>query len=216
MVEVAEKKIKVVVGDDHEIFLLGLSSLLKNSNNFDVVGKAIESEHIISLVRLHNPEILIIDFLIPGTNGIDLALKAKAHSIMLKTIVISNIMDESIVQQCKRSGIDGFVFKSEPKERLLEAINVILKNQTFYPSQSRSRLEIEKIKGSKQNPFHKLSPKELEFITYFTNGLTYSEIADKMEISDRTVNTHRVNVTRKLGKLTLGELINMARAWGIN
>ena len=214
--QVAEKKLKVIVGDDHEIFLLGLSSLLKSTNHLEVVGKAIEPEQIISLVRLQNPDILIIDFLIPGTNGIDLALKAKAICPMLKTIVISNIMDESIVQQCKKSGIDGFIFKSEPKERLLEAIDVILGGEIFYPSQSRSRLEIEKIKGSKQNPFHKLSPKELEFITYFTNGLTYAEIANKMEISDRTVNTHRVNVTRKLGKLTLGELINMARAWGIS
>lgn len=215
MMEVAEKKLKVVVGDDHEIFLLGLNSLFKSSKNLEVVGKGVEPEQILSLVKTNNPDILVIDFLIPGTNGIDLALKAKAGSPMLKIVVISNIMDESIVQQCKRSGIDGFVFKSEPKEKLLEAIETILAGGTFYPSQSKSRLEIEKIKSAKQNPFHKLSPKELEFITYFTNGLTYAEIAEKMEISDRTVNTHRVNVTRKLGKLTLGELINMARAWGI-
>jgi len=216
MVEVAEKKIKIIIADDHEIFLLGLSSFLKNSTNIDIVGKTIDGDQILHLIETQKPDLLILDFLIPGTNGIDLILNAKSIYPKLKTIIISNITDEKIVNQCKKSGIDGYVFKSEPKENLLQAIEEIMQGGVYFVTGNKMKNDANKIKVSKNNPFHKLSPKELEFIGYFTNGLTYAEIAQKMDISDRTVNTHRVNVTRKLGKLTLGELINLARTWGIN
>lgn len=213
--EVAEKKIKVLIADDHEIFLLGLSSLIKQNQNFDLVGKILEPNEILSIIELKKPDILIIDFLMPGTNGMDIIVKAKAKIPNLKTIIISNISDAKVIQLCKDSGIDGFVAKHEPKEILIQAIDTVMKGGFYFTHKADSMPDYEKIRNSKLNPFHRLSPKELEFISYFTNGLTYTEIAEKMDISDRTVNTHRVNVTRKLGKLTLGELINLARTWGV-
>ena len=213
--EVAEKKVKVLIADDHEIFLLGLAYLLKQNQIFELVGKILEPNEILTMVELKKPDLLIIDFLMPGTNGLDIIVKAKSKIPNLKTIIISNISDEKVIQLCKDSGIDGFVAKYEPKDILLNAIETVIKGGTYFTKKIGNMPDFEKIRNSKMNPFHRLSPKELEFISYFTNGLTYTEIAEKMDISDRTVNTHRVNVTRKLGKLTLGELINLAKTWGI-
>jgi len=214
--EVAEKKIKVLIADDHEIFLLGLNSLFKKNENYEVVGVVSDAQDIFSVVEKTKPDLLIIDFLMPGANGIDVVQMLKAKISGLKSILISNIEDKSIINLCREVGIDGFVSKTEPKENLLNAIESVLRGEKYFFERAEAKLDFDKIRSSIQNPFHKLSPKELEFISYFTNGLTYTEIAQKMDISDRTVNTHRVNVTRKLGKLTLGQLINLARAWGLS
>lgn len=214
--EVSQKKIKVLIVDDHEIFLIGLNSLFQNQERFEVVGRVSDTGEIFSIFEQTRPDLLIIDFLMPGANGIDLIQMLKAKFSGIKSIVISNIEDKNIIKLCKDVGIDGFISKSDPKEKMWDAIETVLRGETYFLTRSEARLDFDKIRSSIQNPFHKLSPKELEFISHFTNGLTYTEIAKKMDISDRTVNTHRVNVTRKLGKLTLGQLINLARAWGLS
>ncbi|NBU98748.1 MAG: DNA-binding response regulator, partial [Spirochaetia bacterium] len=75
--EVAEKKIKVLIADDHEIFLLGLGYLLKQNQKFDLVGKILEPNEILTMIEFKKPDLLIIDFLMPGTNGMDIIVKAK-------------------------------------------------------------------------------------------------------------------------------------------
>jgi DNA-binding NarL/FixJ family response regulator len=213
--ETAVSKIRIIIADDHEIFLLGLNSLIKRQEKFEIVGRATNGNALIELVEKKKPDILIIDFLMPGINGLDAIMKIKAKNDTLKTVIISNSDDEKIKKLCESSGVDAFISKSKPREDFLNIIDLVLQGKKYYSFNEEKTLDFNNIKHSVSNPFHKLSNRELEFIKFFTLGYTYSEISERMNISDRTVNTHRVNVTRKLGKLTLGELINLARSWGV-
>jgi DNA-binding NarL/FixJ family response regulator len=101
--EVAEKKIKVIIADDHEIFLMGLNSLFKKNEKYEVVGVVSDAQDIFSVVEKTKPDLLIIDFLMPGANGIDVIQMLKAKTSGLKSILISNIEDRSIIKIRQRN-----------------------------------------------------------------------------------------------------------------
>ncbi|MCB1142692.1 MAG: response regulator transcription factor [Leptospiraceae bacterium] len=208
-------KIRVVIADDHEIYLLGLNSLLKRQEKYEIVGRATNGSGLIELVDKKNPDLVVFDFLMPGMNGLDAIMKIKAKYSNIKSVIISNTEDNNIKKLCESAGIDAFVSKTKTREEFLGILEQVMAGKKYYTSNENVRIDYNNIKHSENNPFHKLSNRELEFIKYFTQGYTYTQISQKMNISDRTVNTHRVNVTRKLGKLTLGELINLSRVWGV-
>ncbi|MCB1190102.1 MAG: response regulator transcription factor [Leptospiraceae bacterium] len=205
----------VYIIDDHEIFLVGLRATIENSGLNVVVRTFVIPEELYRSMQEEEPDIIIADLILSISTGLEVILRARALLKNVKAILISSTKEDRIKEMCQKSEIQGYIYKSESEKDILSAIQTVLEGGEYYSEESGTE-DIEVVKSyDKINPFSKLTKRELEVVVYLSKGMSYSEIAKQMNISSKTVNTHRVNITEKLGKMSLQHLIMKANIWGI-
>lgn len=209
-----EEAKKIIIADDHEIFRLGLKVAIEKSPNWKVVGEATSGEEMLKMVEKEDCSIIVVDFVLPGINGIQTIIKAKEYKPELKSIIISSSHDPRLIEKSKESGVNGYVFKTEVRDSIVSAIETVFSGENYFskteetPEQTKKNLDA-------PNPFKRLSPKELEVLKLTVKGCSQKETAERLGISIRTVETHRRNITEKVGKVSIPELVRLAYIWNI-
>ncbi len=207
------KKTKILFCDDHPVFRLGLKSLFEAKGAFakdaengrDAVKKAV----------LHEPDLVVMDYMIPGMNGLDAigAIRDRMANkgLNISYVLLTNIYDQNLVKKCRELNLNGYLSKSESLENICTALTRIQAGEQLF---IEPRPHVKEMADTK-NPFHALTKREFEVVTELVAGKTMGKIADGLCISVRTVGKHRENISRKLGIMSLPELTKKAFIWGL-
>jgi DNA-binding NarL/FixJ family response regulator len=205
------KIIRVLIADDHQMFLDGLKALLKREKNIHVIGEVSNGTQALEFIKKNTPDLLITDISMPGMSGVELTREVKHRYPEVKVLVLTMYNDKEIVGEILMSEAEGYILKNTGRQELSNAINRIIDNSTYY---SNEVLNIMMTRMKKQKSIEKntalLTPREIEIIKLIMEELSSEEIADKLFISKRTVDTHRKNIIQKTNTKTLVGLLKFA------
>lgn len=207
---------KVLIADDHKLFSEGLASLVQQIEGCEVVGIASHGQEALDLLKITNVDLLITDIHMPGMDGLELIRRVKEQHPNVKILVISMYYDPSVVEEVFEADAEGYILKDADISELIKAIHRILDNSTFYSNTVlEAMLKHTRQQKKKQVSELELSQREKEILRYIMQELSSEEIAQKLFISKRTVDTHRKNILQKTQVKTLVGLIKYAYEHGI-
>lgn len=184
-------KIGIFVVDDHYMVIEGIRSLLQNEKTVDWMGHATNAESCLSFLKLHEPDVILMDVNLPDKSGIDLCKEVKQLYPAMAILGLSTFNQQAIIKNMIDNGALGYVLKNATKEELMEAINSVLKGKVYYSFEVLSSL-----RKPEPNQFL-ITRREKEVLLLIAEGLTNAEIAEKLFISVPTVNTHRKSLLEK-------------------
>ena len=213
------KEIRIVLADDHQIVRQGLQSLLNAETDMRVIGQAATGLEAVELTDQLRPDILVTDLMMPELNGLEVTRQALQRSPGTRVIVLSMHANEAYVLQAMRNGALGYVLKDSSLEELVLAVRTVLREDRYLSeaiSDDMLQLYQQKERQSAlDDPYETLTNREREILQMVVEGLSSSQIADRLVISTRTVETHRANLMRKLNLNSQAELIRFAIRKGI-
>jgi len=207
---------KVLIVDDHPIVRDGLVTLINHESDLEVCGEAEEPQQALKAISELEPDVIIVDITLKGSNGIELTRSIKERSPGLPVIVLS-IHDESIyAERALRAGARGYLMKEVVSERIITAIRTVLSGE-IYVSNAISKRMLRKLAGGKADtistPMDSLSDRELEVFRLIGQGCKVSKIAQRMHLSVKTVETYRARIKEKLSLADADELLHYAIQW---
>lgn len=201
--------------DDHQFVRIGVATTLRNTKHTITISVATADELFNALLQGSPCDILLLDILLPGMNGIEVAKRMRSEYPKIKIIVLSVDSREYTLIQLLQIGIDGFVSKRGTQDEVVRAIDYVEKGVPFYGRDIAILIrDISDAKLNKQNTAA-LTKRELEIIQACCDGLLGKEIAEKLNISLRAVNSHKTNIFNKLGISSSVELVRFAIEHGI-
>jgi DNA-binding NarL/FixJ family response regulator len=207
-----------MLADDHQVVLEGLKALLANEPDLQVIGEANDGLSVLPLVEKLQPEVLVLDLMMPGLNGLEVTRQLHQKCPNTRVIVLSMHANEAYVVEALRNGASGYVLKQAQGKVLVEAIRTVLTGKRYLSEplseEQLSRFE-QKMTGAALDPYETLSSREREVLQLAAEGLTNAEIGKKLDIGKRTVETHRANLIRKLGLKSHAELVRYAVKRGL-
>jgi two-component system, NarL family, response regulator NreC len=208
---------RVLIADDHAIVRAGLRALLVEAAAFDLVGEAVGGYEAIELVEKTSPDVLILDLSMPDLDGISVTRKIKPQFPDLKILILTLHEDEALLKEAIKAGAAGYILKRAAEAELISAIRVILRGDLYVdPSMVRSLIEATPQSQVGQEYFDEpLTPRETEVLRLIVGGYTNRQIGQELNISIRTVEGHRSNISDKLGLHSRVELVRYARQHGL-
>lgn len=210
--------ITIVLADDHHVVRQGLRTLLESEPDFTVIGETGDGLKVIDLVDSLQPDVLIVDLMMPGLNGLDITRQVKQHSPQMQVVILSMYANEAYVLAALRNGATGYVLKDSSPTALVQAVRQAMVGWRYLsPPLSEQKLQAyaQQVREATLDPYDTLTTREREVLHLTAEGYTNPEIARRLSISPRTVETHRRNFMRKLDLHTQTELIRYALRRGI-
>jgi two-component system nitrate/nitrite response regulator NarL len=204
----SDRRIKVILVDDHHIVLDGLESLLQQEPEFQVLASLHSGEEVLEMLKTQQPNILLTDFSLPGISGVDFVRQVKKLYPQIKIIVLSMHDEGHIIKSVLKEGVDGYLLKNIQHSELKSAIRHVSQGLP-YVSPEVTRLLMDEMNKPKDEP-ELLTERELDVLRLIAKEFSNKEIADKLFISERTVETHRKNIFRKTKTSSLVGLIKFA------
>jgi len=205
-------KIRLFIVDDHQMMIDGIVSLLKGEKKIEIIGTALNGVETLKKIEKNFPDILLTDISMPEMGGIELCRELKQKFPTLKVLILTMYNDREIINEILLAGANGYILKNTGKHELLEAIETLNQNNEYYSSEVVNAL-IENVKSpikEKQINSSDLTEREIEIVRLIVKELSSAEIAEKLFISLRTVETHRKNILRKTGVKNIVGLIKYA------
>jgi DNA-binding NarL/FixJ family response regulator len=213
MVPVRETKTySVVIADDLTLVREGLAALCQRQAHFNVIGQCSEGAAALRMIEAQRPDIAVLDLNLPDLFTLEIVRRVKAANLSTKIVVLSTRKDRKTVVEALRGGVNAFLLKSAPAHELLEAFEQVLDGGIYVSPQ----LELSKIFGSGQksggseDPIEQLSSREHQVFTLLVEGVRAKEIAARLELSPKTVDTYRASLMRKLDIHDVAGLVKFA------
>jgi two-component system, NarL family, nitrate/nitrite response regulator NarL len=203
------KPISIYIADDHTLMLDGLGTLVESIPELNLLGKFSSGKMMLAAFEQaqEKPQVILIDIEMPELDGIETTRQIRKLSLTVKIIALTMHHESHFISKMIAAGANGYVLKNVDREIFLSAIQKALKSADFF---------VEGVSyQSGSNVAHGLSQREAEILKEIVKGKTNKEIGDQFFISDRTVDTHRTNIKRKLKLNTLAQLIDYAKNHGI-
>ncbi|OIO89627.1 MAG: DNA-binding response regulator [Anaerolineae bacterium CG2_30_64_16] len=213
------QRIHVLLADDHAVLRAGLRALLSNQPNIEVVAEAGDGYEAVRLAETLAPDIVLMDISMPGMDGLAATRLMRQRCPNARVIVLTMHEEESFLRQVLAAGGAGYVLKKAAEGELLAAIRVVHRGEAFVdPAMTRTMIE-GYLGGEAPAPNTpngvELSPRETEVITLIAQGYTNQQIAARLVISVKTVETHKANIMQKLGAKSRVELVRYALETGL-
>ncbi len=207
---------KVLIVDDHPFLRMGLARALGQEPGLSVCGEAGSAEEALELVKKLRPDVVITDLSLPKMSGLDLVKELASSQPDLPVIVLSMHEEEIYAERCLRAGSRGYVMKSEGPAKLAHAIRHVLDGGTYTSEKVLARI-LKSMSGRReiemQTPVGLLSDREFEIFQLFGKGLSTQKVAQRLQVSPKTVETHRMHIKKKLGIKSAPELVAHAAHW---
>lgn len=194
------RKIKIMIADDHPAFRDGLSRLLQEENDLEVVGTPGDGQEAVDLAFKLKPNVIIMDISMPKMNGIEAAKQIKTNIPETAILMVSAYSYQSYVMASLNAGAAGYLLKNSPLQELKKAIRLIFSGEGVFDMKVTGHLlrKLAAEKTEKHQDAEGLHARELEILTSTAKGMSNKEIASQLNISERTVQTHLVNIFRKM------------------
>lgn len=213
------KKIKLFLIDDHKLFIKGIISIFEENSEIEVIGHAYSAKQYLNEPPVTEPDVILMDINMPDMTGIELTRLIKEENPKAKILALSMFEDILYIQKMIQSGANGYVLKSADMQVLIDAIKTVANGGKFWDDEIRNTIlekvgaiDSEEFKDMNQN---KLSKRELEILNLITKELSNSQIAEKLFISELTVETHRKNIMAKTKTRNAAGLVKFAIREGL-
>ncbi len=199
--------VKVFIVDDHEIFRNGLKMVFNRCDDIEVVGEAESGEEFIEKINNAGFDVVLMDIKMNGMNGIETTKKALDKNPDLKILVLSTFGEEEFLEQILQAGAKGFILKNVLKEVLFNAIKTVHSGQNYFSPELLPYFTKRFTNNGDTQDIVPLTERELEVLTLIGKGYSNDEIAEKLFISKRTVDTHKNNLISKTGSKNIVSLL---------
>jgi len=210
-------KSRVLVADDHSVVLEGIKALLEDEPDFEVAGTAQNGLQTLSLMKTLKPDIVILDISMPELDGIEAAFEVRKRNPNARILIYSMNSSKDFITALFKLGISGYVLKEEPLSELLLALRALRGGATFYSSKIHKVLEnhmkeLERgyVKPQEEDAVSRLSVREREIFVLLADGVSVKEVANRLCISPKTVESHKYNIMEKLKVSSLAEFTKIA------
>lgn len=197
-------KTGVFIVDDHYMVIEGIRSLLQNEKDIEWMGHATNATSCLSFLKMHTPDVILMDVNLPDKSGIDLCKEVCALKPSVYILGLSTFNQQPIIRNMMDNGASGYVLKNATREELMEAISSVMKGKNYLS------MEVALALRETQNAIPLISRREREVLTLIADGFTNAEIAEKLFISVPTVNTHRKSLLAKFNVGNTAGLIKLA------
>ncbi|MBQ2187090.1 MAG: response regulator transcription factor [Bacteroidales bacterium] len=201
--------------DDHDLIRAGIRSALSGMSHTITIDASNADDFFADLINGTPCDLVLLDVLMPGTNGIEVAQRLRTEYPDIKIIIVSVDTKEYIINQLMQIGIDGFISKNGPLEEVCAAVSSVEEGIPYYGHDLAVLIRDIVDARLDKNSSSKLSKRELEIIEACCSGLMGKEIAEKLHISLRAVNSHKTNIFNKLGLSSSVEMVRFALEHGI-
>jgi DNA-binding NarL/FixJ family response regulator len=210
----------IVLADDHPLIRQGVRIVLESQQDYQVVGEADDGLAALELVERLQPDILIVDVMLPGLNGLEVTRRVQAAGLYTHVIVLSMHANESYVLDALRNGATGYVLKATPAASVVDAVRAALAGRRYLsPPLTEIAIEayIRKVDdmSAQFEGYKLLSAREREVFQLTAEGLSNAVISERLQISPRTTETHRTHIMRKLRLHSPADLVRYAIQHGI-
>ena len=215
--------IKVYIVDDHLLVRTGVKRILDDYRGITVVGEAATGEEAVKWCKEHQCDIVLMDMNLPGIDGIEATKRIIRYNPDAKVIMLTVQTADPITTQVMKAGAFGFLTKGAAPEEMIKAISEVYQGRRYLEPEVAQMMVLERIPGSSTkkdvgedgNPFGLLADREIQITKMISDGLKVSEIAEKLSISPKTVNSYRYRVFKKLNINGDVELTRMALRYGL-
>ncbi len=208
---------KIILADDHKIVRQGLRTLLEQEQDLEVVAEAEDGRMAVRLARELSPQVVIMDVSMPDLNGIEATRQVLAECPGVKVIALSMHSDRRFVMNMLKAGASGYLLKDSAFDELASAIRMVLNNKVYLSTEIANIVIKDYLQGGgDESVFSVLTPREREVLQLMAEGKSSRQIADHLNISIKTVETHRMQIMHKLEIYSVAELTKYAIREGLS
>jgi len=210
--------IRIILADDHKITRDGLKALLENQKNMTVIGEAENGRKAVRLALELQPDVIVMDINMPELNGIEATRQIKAELPEAKIIALSMYSDKRYVVGMLKAGVSGYLLKNCAFDELVAAISAVMNNQNYMSPKIADTVMKDYaniLESSDTSPAAQLTAREREVLQLIAEGLKTKDIATRIHVSIKTVETHRQQMMRKLNAKSVAELTKIALREGL-
>jgi DNA-binding NarL/FixJ family response regulator len=211
-------KVRILLADDHKIMREGLKALLGKRSSVEVIAEAENGIETLEIARRERPDVIVMDIAMPDINGIEVTRQLKAELADIKIIALSMHSDRRFVSEILKAGAAAYVLKQAAFEDLEKAIKAVMLNRTFLSAdilESVVSEYVSQLSTSEYDAYRQLSDRERQVLQLLAEGNSTKEIAFKLHVSVKTIESHRQNIMNKLGIRTLAGLTKFAVREGL-
>ena len=214
----AQKRIRILLADDHHLFREGLRALLVSASDLEVVGEAADGNEVVAKAAEVRPDVILMDLQLPGLNGVEATRRILASQPNVSVLVLTMFEDTDTVLAAMRAGARGYLLKDTHEEALLRSVRAVANGEALFGPAVAERLI--KYLASATPPaepsaFPELTDREIEVLALLAQGLTNQAVADRMGISLKTARNHVSNILGRLQVADRTEAVARARAAGL-
>ena len=207
--------IKILIVDDHALVRMGIKRLLDDLPDMKVVAEAENGEIALSLVKLHHPDIVLLDMKMPGIDGWEVTRRLKKTHPNVKIIAVTAICAEPLPSRVLQLGAVGYLTKESSAEEMAAAIRKVYKGERYLSAEIAQKIAINSLQSGPDSPFDLLSEREMQVMLMITSGMSAQDIADRLFLSAKTINGYRYRMFEKLAIKNDVELIYLAMKYNI-
>lgn len=190
--------IKVLIVDDHALIRMGIRRLLEDMTDVSVVADAASGEQALKLVKIHCPDVVLLDMKMPGIDGWEVTRRLKKSHPSIKVIAVTAICSDQLPSRILQLGAMGYLTKESGAEEMASAIHKVAKGEKYLSAEIAQQMAINSLQAAKESPFDLLSEREMQVMLMITSGMNVQDIADRLFLSSKTVNGYRYRIFEKL------------------
>jgi DNA-binding NarL/FixJ family response regulator len=207
------KRIRILIADDHAIVRRGLRTLLETQTGWEVCAEASNGREAVERAEQFKPDVAVLDISMPELNGLDAARRILKTSPQTEVLILTMHQSEEAVAEVLKAGARGYVLKSDADQNLVAAVEALAQHKPFLSSNVTDIVLSDYLNG-RVDPFgesrNRITSREREIIQLLAEGKSNKEVASVLDISTRTVETHRAHIMHKLGLTSFGDLVRYA------
>lgn len=209
------KPIRVLLADDHTLVRAGIRALLNRIEGVDVIAEVGDGLEALRLIRELQPDIVLLDITMPGLNGLEVLEESKKQFPDLRVIILTVHDAGEYAMQALRAGAAGYLPKSSAANELEVAIKIVSRGETYVSGEVSRKTLLEYSKGPTEHPLAKLTPRQREILTLIAEGLSTKNISHRLNISVKTVESHRAQLMERLDIHDVASLVRYAIKMGL-
>lgn len=205
-----KKPITILLADDHAVVRKGIQLIAQSEPDLEVVGTAKDGREAVELFQELRPDVIILDYSMPGLNGVEAAAQISKLDCTASLIMLSMHSDETYIMRAISAGVRGYVSKESAEDEIVAAIRAVSARKPYLSSAIAQRLlssSVERSGSAPRDPYDSLTNREKEILQLVAEGKTNKEVASILNLSPHTIETHRTNLMQKLNLHSVVELV---------
>ena len=207
--------IKVLVVDDHDLVRMGISRMLSDDPEIEVIGEADSGEAAIRMVKALNPDVVLLDVNMPNIGGVEATKRLRQFDEKVKILAVSSVSSQPYPSMLLKAGVNGYITKGTPLAEMIKAIKKVYQGSKYFSSDVAEQLADMLLTDNEESPFDRLSEREKQVAMMVVNCQSPQQIADQLFVSVKTVNTYRFRIFEKVGVDSDVKLTHLAMRHGL-